>query len=111
FSNALTLIQVSRLAKQAEYRSAHDVVKVQAANLEMVRRLDQNPELTKEAQSLAKVQAQLKELAEGQEAADARNQVVAEEKNPLLKDAMDVAARALPGPWSVVFGLLRWAME
>jgi len=113
FSNALTLIEVSKLDKAKKYKEAEDIVSVQLANVEVARSLDKSAELAKESDNLRKINQVLLEK-QGSKTEAAQQTTQAQETSslkPLIKSALSLAEKSIPGPWSLVIGLISLALE
>ncbi len=113
FSNALTLIEVSKLDKAKKYKEAQDIVSVQIANVEVARSIDKSPELGKESDNLRKVKQVLEEK-QGSKVELAQQTPPPQETSslkPLVRSALSIAEKSIPGPWSLVISLIGLALE
>lgn len=109
FSNAITLIEASKLNKSKQYKEAEEIVNVQLVNLEVARSFDKTPELSKEFDNLNKVKQLLRKnqgleeiVAQKAEApTDSSKQL-----NLLVEMTLKNSVGCVPGPWILLINLL-----
>ncbi len=111
FSNAMTLIEVSKLDKARKYKEAEDIVTIQLANLEVVRSLDKSSELKKEADNLLQVK-QILQAKQGKEKGESLQlSTQPSDLKPLVQTAAKLAKMCVPGPWAFIIDLIELVME
>lgn len=113
FSNAMTLIEISKLSKQKKFTEAIQIMDIQLANMDALKSWDSSPEIAREYSNLVTVKSILENkglVAEANDHPIVNPADVPQGKSQVgsnIKRALQIAEKAVPGSWSLVLGLLQ----
>lgn len=109
FSNALTLIHVSKLDKVSKYEDAESILKIQLANVEIAMGWDKSEQMQKEYENLLKVRKIVSEKSTKNSfstAPETTQNATKPTNKSIIKAALTIAEKTIPGPWSIILNLL-----
>lgn len=108
FSNALTLIEVSKLDKISKYQDAEAILNIQLTNVEVALGWERTEQMQKEYDNLLKVRKIVNEKSKSAQinttSVDVNKQKSTNKS--IIKAALTIAEKAIPGPWSIIINLL-----
>lgn len=108
FSNALTLIEVSKLDKISKYQDAEAILNIQLTNVEVALGWEKTEQMQKEYDNLLKVRKIVNEKSKSAQinttSVDVNKQKSTNKS--IIKAALTIAEKAIPGPWSIIINLL-----
>ncbi|EMO84383.1 VWA domain-containing protein [Leptospira santarosai] len=105
FSNAMSLIEIGKLAESEKYQDAFNLVNLQMNNNRILSEIDPTNSLDRELETLSKVRNILEYKIRMNGLSDSKFEAKSDEKKnlfELIQLGVSLTAKVIPGPWTLV---------
>ncbi|MBW9230966.1 VWA domain-containing protein [Leptospira santarosai] len=107
FSNAMSLIEIGKLAESEKYQDAFNLVNLQMNNNRILSEIDPTNSLDRELETLSKVRNILEYKIRMNGLSDSKFEAKSDEKKKknlfeLIQLGVSLTAKVIPGPWTLV---------